>query len=51
MKLPEFGVNRPAATAMLFLAVLVLGIICTIEPHELGALLADRVGHDDESRA
>ncbi len=31
MKLPEFGVNRPAATAMLFLAVLVLGIICFIK--------------------
>lgn len=28
MKLPEFGVNRPAATAMLFLALLTLGIIC-----------------------
>ncbi|OQC14017.1 MAG: Multidrug resistance protein MdtC [Lentisphaerae bacterium ADurb.Bin082] len=28
MKLPEFGVKRPAATAMLFLAVLVLGVIC-----------------------
>ncbi len=31
MKLPEFGVNRPAATAMLFLAMLVLGIICFIK--------------------
>ena len=31
MKLPEFGVNRPAATAMLFLALLVLGIICFIK--------------------
>ncbi|MCQ2403449.1 MAG: efflux RND transporter permease subunit [Lentisphaeria bacterium] len=28
MKLPEFGVRRPIATAMLFLAVLVLGVIC-----------------------
>ncbi len=28
MKLPEFGVKRPAATMMLFLAILVLGIIC-----------------------
>ncbi|NLF93254.1 MAG: efflux RND transporter permease subunit [Oligosphaeraceae bacterium] len=28
MKLPEFGVNRPVATAMLFLSVLTLGIIC-----------------------
>lgn len=27
MKLPEFGVRRPVATAMLFLAVLVLGVI------------------------
>ncbi len=27
MKLPEFGVRRPVATAMLFIAVLVLGII------------------------
>ena len=31
MKLPEFGVNRPAATAMLFLAVLTLGIICFLK--------------------
>ncbi len=31
MKLPEFGVNRPAATAMLFLAVLTLGVICFIK--------------------
>ena len=28
MKLPEFGVTRPAATTMLFLAMLTLGIIC-----------------------
>ncbi len=28
MKLPEFGVTRPAATTMLFLALLTLGIIC-----------------------
>ena len=28
MKLPEFGVNRPITTTMLFLAVLTLGIIC-----------------------
>ncbi|MFA6929045.1 MAG: efflux RND transporter permease subunit [Lentisphaeria bacterium] len=31
MKLPEFGVNRPVATAMLFLAVLTLGIICLMK--------------------
>ena len=31
MKLPEFGVNRPAATAMLFLGLLVLGIICFLK--------------------
>ena len=31
MKLPEFAVKRPTATAMLFLAVLVLGIICYIK--------------------
>jgi HAE1 family hydrophobic/amphiphilic exporter-1 len=31
MKLPEFGVNRPVATAMLFLAVLALGIICLMK--------------------
>lgn len=28
MKLPEFGVTRPIATAMLFVAILTLGIIC-----------------------
>lgn len=28
MKLPEFGVNRPIATSMLFIMVLVLGVIC-----------------------
>jgi len=28
MKLPEFGVNRPVATAMLFIGVLTLGIVC-----------------------
>ena len=28
MKLPEFGVTRPVATSMLFLAVLLLGVIC-----------------------
>ena len=31
MKLPEFGVNRPVATTMLFLGVLVLGIICLMK--------------------
>jgi multidrug efflux pump subunit AcrB len=31
MKLPEFGVNRPVATAMIFLAVLALGIICLMK--------------------
>ncbi|MBR0458002.1 MAG: efflux RND transporter permease subunit [Victivallales bacterium] len=31
MKLPEFGVKRPVATAMLFLAVLTLGIICFLK--------------------
>ncbi len=31
MKLPEFGVNRPVATAMLFLAVLTLGVICLMK--------------------
>ncbi|MBQ6473061.1 MAG: efflux RND transporter permease subunit, partial [Victivallales bacterium] len=31
MKLPEFGVNRPVATAMLFLAVLTLGVICFLK--------------------
>ncbi len=31
MKLPEFGVNRPVATAMFFLMLLVLGIICFIK--------------------
>ncbi len=31
MKLPEFGVKRPVATAMLFLAVLALGIICFLK--------------------
>lgn len=28
MKLPEFGVRRPIATAMLFFCVLVLGVVC-----------------------
>ena len=28
MRLPEFGVRRPIATGMLFLAILVLGVIC-----------------------
>ena len=31
MKLPEFGVNRPVATAMFFLMLLALGIICFIK--------------------
>ena len=28
MSLPEFGVRRPIATGMLFLAMLVLGLVC-----------------------
>ncbi|MDD3695340.1 MAG: efflux RND transporter permease subunit [Lentisphaeria bacterium] len=31
MRLPEFGVQRPVATVMLFLSVLTLGLICLVK--------------------